>query len=69
MKRLRSLYSFLIGLFSSSASSFFTLAAIWKDVRYVIPGLVMASIWGIIFYNSVKAEAEAEEKENENSKN
>jgi len=60
MKRLKSLCSFLTGMFSSSAASFFTLAVIWRNVNFVIPGIVMAAICGIIVYNTTKAEKEEE---------
>lgn len=65
MKRLKRLCSFLIGMCSGSAASFFTLAVIWRNVDYVVPGLVMAVIGGIIVYNKSKAEEEeANKKEN-----
>lgn len=60
MKRLKSLCSFLIGMFSSSAASFFTLAVIWRDVKFIILGIEMAIICGIIVYNTTKAEKEEE---------
>ena len=50
---------FLTGMFSSSAASFFTLAVICRNVKLVIPGIVMAVICGIIVYNT---KAEKEEK-------
>lgn len=60
MKRLQSLCNFLAGMFSSSAASFFTLAVIWRNVYFVIPGIVMAILCGIIVYNTTKAEKEEE---------
>lgn len=63
MERLKSLCNFLEGMFSSSAACFFTLAVILRDVNYVIPGIAMACICGIIVYNTTKAEKE-EDKDN-----
>lgn len=60
MKRLKSLCNFLAGMFSSSAASFFTLAVIWRSIRFIIPGIVMAILYGIIVYNTTKAEKEEE---------
>ena len=60
MKRLKNLCTVLAAMFSSLAGSFFTLAVIWSNVKFVIPGIVMAAIWGIIVYNMVKAAKEEE---------
>ena len=62
MKRLKRLCSFLIGMFSASAASFFTLAVIWHNVNYVIPGIEMAFVCAIIVYNTAKAEKEEGDK-------
>lgn len=58
MKRLKSLCNFLTGIFIGSASSFFTLAVIWHNVNFVIPGIVMAVICTISCTNMKKAEME-----------
>ncbi len=63
MKRLQNLCNFLAGVFSSLAVSFFAQAVIWRNVYFVIPGIVMAIICGIIVYNTIKAEKEEEDKE------
>ena len=52
MKRVNILCSFFTGMFSSSAASFVTLAVICRNVKLVIPGIVMAVICGIIVYNT-----------------
>ena len=65
MKRLKSLCNFLSGMFSGSAGSFFVQAVIWRNVNFVIPGIVMAAICGIIVYNTTKAEKEEEANKEE----
>lgn len=58
MERLKRLCNFLTGMFSSSAACFFTMAVILRDVNYVIPGIAMACLCGIVVHNITKAEEE-----------
>ena len=52
-------------MFSGSAASFFTMAVIWRNVNFAIPGIVMAIICGIVVYNTTKAEKEEETNKEE----
>lgn len=61
MKRLKSLCNFLIGIFTSMAALFATMAAIWHKPILVILGLISFNICMIIIYNVSEAEKEAEE--------
>ncbi len=63
MKRLKNLCSFIAGMFSSAAASFFTLAIMCRNMKYVIPGIIMAAICVIIVYNTIKAEKEDNKEE------
>lgn len=65
MKRLKVLCYFLKGMFIGSAASFFAQAVIWRNVKLVIPGIAMAVIYGIIVYNTAKAEKEEEANKEE----
>lgn len=61
MKRLKMLCSFLIGSFIGWGASFFILAVIGHKAKYVVLGITITFICGIILYNITKAEKEIEE--------
>lgn len=68
MRRLKSLYNFLIGLCTGLATNFFIKAITRHNINLLLIALIMAAICAVIIYNITKAEKEEKEEKMSSSR-